>query len=787
MNRPCCGRLAFRPPAVLLTLLGALLLITLLLPLINVASWHTRAAPLVFGPADNPLATLTRYGVLYKSDSRGLYLVVRSQWQLHAPLQAGDKVQVTLFSSPSDRPDDHRSGNPNGSHSGNQSGNQSSSQSGSQGKPLDVLTQAVDQRQRCRNAHCTLDLTSTLRAPDDGLDGRYQLRIALLLKHHPASHGTSQLLQTLPEQGFNLVYLLVSLSLVLIMSAAVLRAVLPTLRRTVPSRIIGSLLLGNLTFVLLHGFVVFKLGEFLLWSDFRPQHYYLAWGCMVLGWSLCALAGFNLYFGLVFTALFGMALLANFMKIAVYGVPLGGDDFSNLVALLRILLDQHPILPILGALLALFLCWRFALSRWILRMGAATAAFFAMCVFATQTSNSLLGANIRYVDRAVNYHRDIIRAGPGLYLFHLVDGMLQRGNVFRYPLSSNPLIINSLPSDEAIAPLRSPPRWDRVIVLQYESLMLNWQGRICAPPPTLTLPASVQQWHQTIRSPTTGGMTVLAEFEMNTGLPVGLLKQGVVPYYYLLDKVPSLAHSANQSGYQTLFAHPYVEKFWGRTKAIKALGYHERWFDTHFTPLEHKGRYVADEALIDRLLTYSAQHDQPLFAYAVTMQGHGPFDGPRYVTQERTGACPDQSASDTQQLNTYYTGVVDAMASLERLITALDKSGKRYLVIAFGDHQPFLMSAGIGIHGAHPPRDATYQIPMMVFARSDDPINLAQQFAPVRQLYQMGQATRQLLAGDITPILAKPLIHPVLGAEQGFDPSALVPQIRATFRPDTLP
>ena len=65
-------------------------------------------------------------------------------------------------------------------------------------------------------------------------------------------------------------------------------------------------------------------------------------------------------------------------------------------------------------------------------------------------------------------------------------------------------------------------------------------------------------------SPTTGGMTVLAEFEMNTGLPVGLLKQGVVPYYYLSDKVPGLARSAAQSGYQTLFAHPYVEKFWGR-------------------------------------------------------------------------------------------------------------------------------------------------------------------------------------------------------------------------------
>ena len=230
-----------------------------------------------------------------------------------------------------------------------------------------------------------------------------------------------------------------------------------------------------------------------------------------------------------------------------------------------------------------------------------------------------------------------------------------------------------------------------------------------------------------------------------------------------------------------------MEKFWGRAKAIPALGYEERWFDTRFTTLEHKGLYISDDALIDHLLKRSEQDDKPLFAYAVTMQGHGPFDGPRYQGQERSGACPNQSESDTQLLNTYYTGVVDAMASLERLLKTLDQSGKRYLVVAFGDHQPFLMSAGKGIHGDKPARDATYQIPMMAFTRADDPLNLATQFAPVRQLYQMGQATRQLLAGDITPIEEKPLLHPVLGEEKGFEPSSLVPQIRASFRPDALP
>ena len=753
MNAPVCGHspsLSQSLAGWLFGLLIALLLLTLALPLLNPAGWLGRAQPLILGPADQPIATLSRHSLLYKSDSRGLYLVVRSQWQLLKPLQEGDKVRVELLND--------------------------------KGIRIDQLSQAVEKRQKCRQERCTLDLNSALRAPDDALDSRYQLRIGLLLADRPESAEYSQILQTLPERGFNLSYLMISLLLVLLMSAAVLRAMLPRLRRSYRSRIVGSLLLGNLTFVLLHGFVVFKLGEFLFWSGFRPEHYYLAWGSMVLGWSLCALAGFNLYMGLVFTALSGIGLLANFMKIAIYGVPLGGDDLGNLLALLHILLDQHPVLPVLAVLGLLFLCWRFALSRWILRTAAATVAFFALCVFATQTGNKLLGANIRYVDRAVNYHRDIIRAGPGLYLFNLVDEMLQSGNVFRYPLQINER------TPELSQPARGqPPRFDLVIVLQYESLWLDWQGKICAPAPTLSLPAGVAQWHKTIHSPTTGGMTVLAEFEMNTGLPAGLLKQGVVPYYYLSAQVPGLARSAKQSGYQTLFAHPYVEKFWGRAKAIPALGYEERWFDTRFTTLEHKGLYISDDALIDHLIKRSEQDDKPLFAYAVTMQGHGPFDGDRYRAQQIDKACPDQSPAERQLLNTYYTGVVDAMASLERLLKTLDQSGKRYLVVAFGDHQPFLMSAGKGIHGAKPPRDAAYQIPMMAFTRADDPLNLATQFAPVRQLYQMGQATRALLAGDLAPIEDKPLLHPVLGEEKGFDPSPLVPQIRASFRADALP
>ena len=159
--------------------------------------------------------------------------------------------------------------------------------------------------------------------PDDALDSRYQLRIGLLLADRPESAEYSQILQTLPERGFNLLYLMTSLLLVLLVSAAVLKVMLPRLRRSYRARVAGSLLLPatspscccTASWCSSWGIPV------LVGLSARAHH--LAWGSMVLGWSLCALAGFSLYMGLLFTALSGIGLLANFMKIAIYGVPLG--------------------------------------------------------------------------------------------------------------------------------------------------------------------------------------------------------------------------------------------------------------------------------------------------------------------------------------------------------------------------------------------------------------------------------------------------------------------------------
>ena len=730
----------------LLHLLWGLLLFALLLPWLRLDAVLNRFEPIDFHSGTLQVARLEQASLLYKSDERGMYVVLHHKWRLAEPLLDADRLTFIL------RRED-----------GGEAGR---------------LAIDASKRQRCGDKGCRVQLNSTMRVPDDAASREYSLWVKPQIQGAPLP---TRFLQLLPARGFSLPQMLLTLGAIVLINALLLHLLAPLFRLRRRSRVAASLLLGNLTFLLLHGFAFFRFGEFTLWSGFRVEHYYLAWGTMVIGWGLCALAGFHLYMGLAFTLLMGLGLLANFTKIAIYGVPLGGNDLGNLLGLLQILREEYPWAPWALALVLAFACWRFALSRWLLRGAAATLAFFALCVFATQAGNRLLGPNVRYFQHSVTYHRDLIRAGPGLYLFNLVDDMVSQGSIFRYPLLST-----GLAPKRVHTPDIHPPLWDRVIVLQYESLWLGWQGKICAKAPDLTLPAGLQQWRKTIHSPTTGGMTVLAEFEMNTGLPVGLLKQGIVPYYYLQPSVPSLANTARASGYQTLFVHPYVEKFWGRDQAIPALGFQTRWFDSEFTTLAHKGLYVSDDAMVSRLLAPSAEL-APQFAYGVTMQGHGPFDGPRYQGAELDGACPDLPAGERQTLNTYYTGVVDAMASLQKLLEALAASDERFLVIAFGDHQPFLMGAGDGILGSQPSRAARYEIPLMIFTREGDALDPVATFGEVRQLYQLGQITRSLLAGKLEDATPEPLLHPVLGEEPGFDPTPLLPQIRATFRSEVLP
>lgn len=740
---------------ILLALLALLMLASLLLP---IARWESLFYPgyqLKFGE----VAELNNLGMIYKNDARGTYLVLDTNWRFNQPLGAEDRVIFHL--SRADAKDASRS-------------------------EIKVEPQTGLRPDCLAAGGCDVELSASIRVLKEDLAEQYRLSAELSRPGAAASSAfnTPQLIQNLPQNGFDLQRMALSLGATLLICWALLRLLAPVLRQGLRWRIVGTLLLANLGFLLLNAGFCFRFSEFVVWSEYRSHHYYFSWALMLLGWLVSVLIGRHLYMGLIFTALFAIGLIANFAKISIYGTSLGGDDLNNLGSLVQILVGDHGLWVGLGSLLLLALLWHLRWFGWLLRFVAVLVTFFGFSVFAIQASNTVLGPNINYFNSEVSYHREMVRRGPSLYLFDLINELVSGNSIFAFPPAKGS---TTAAKPQAPALTQQKPAWDLVIVMQYEALWLGWEGGICKPAPTLKLPASVQSVQQEIHSPTTGGMTVLAEFEMNTGLPVGLVKQGIVPYYYLKDQAAGLARRALEMGYRTHFYHPYKQNFWGRTTAIPALGYQDARFEEAFTPADVKGLYISDHALVQRVLQQSQAQSEPQLIYAVTMQGHGPFHQPRYGQAEIDAACADESEGDRQTLNTYYTGVVDEMASLQELINGLDASGKRYLLIAFGDHQPYLMGAGSRVLPPHAKTEMTFRIPFMAFSRAGSG-PLQQQYGQVRQLFQVGQVTQTLLGDSQAKIaMPQPLLHPLLGKDPDFDLARYQPAIEATFRADTLP
>ncbi len=731
-----------------MAVLGLLLLITLLLPVLRFESWYYPHYRLSFGQQ----ARLDTLGLVWKNDEHGTYAVIDSNWTFFAPLPTDGLIRYTLMA---------------GSHPASH---------------IDLTPQAEQgMRRDCRpDRPCQVHSNGSIRVLQAALADHYQLTATLALAEGAALFPP-QLVRELGPSGFDLQRMAIGLLATLLLCTALLRLLLPVLRQGLRWRLAGSLLLANLSFLLLHATVCFDLSAFLVWAEYRIAYYYLALLLLTVGWLACALVGRHLMMGILFTALFACGLLANFTKIQIYGTALGGDDLSNLGSLLTILVGEHQMIWLGGVFVLLLLFWRVGWLGGLLRFCAVLVTFFGFSVLATQTGDRVLGPNINYFTSERSYQRDLVRRGPSLYVFELINGLVRGTSIYAFP---------------ALAPLPNPsaaivetrratqPAWDVVVVMQYEAMWLGWQGGICQPAPTIQPPAGSQALITTLRSPTTGGMTVLAEFEMNTGLPVGLLRQGVVPYYYLREGAPGLAQTARQLGYQTHFFHPFKPTFWGRNLAVPALGYQTLHFEEAFTPLMQKGLYTSDHALVQQVAEQATAATRPQFIYAVTMQGHGPFNQDRYGQQTRHAACAGEPAA--QILDTYYTGVVDEMSSLQELVNTLQASGKRYLLLAFGDHQPFLMGAGPRVLPAHPASDQIFTVPFMAFT-SDTQMPLTQQFDGVRQLFQAGQVTRQLLGDARQPAqFGHALLHPVLGQEQGFNASDYQPLLEAVFRPDTF-
>lgn len=189
-------------------------------------------------------------------------------------------------------------------------------------------------------------------------------------------------------------------------------------------------------------------------------------------------------------------------------------------------------------------------------------------------------------------------------------------------------------------------------------------------------------------SPEFGGMTANVEFEALTGFSNAFLPYGSIPYQqYVRGPVPSLATFFRSQGYETTAIHPFEGWFWNRKHVYDAFGFDQFFSIENLPPMKSRGPLVSDESLTDEIIRRADATDRPFFTFAVSLQGHGPYEPHRYWDAKIQVESP---VSDTarQSIQTYAEGVADADRSLKRLMDWAAKRDRHTVIAFFGDHLP---------------------------------------------------------------------------------------------------
>lgn len=183
-------------------------------------------------------------------------------------------------------------------------------------------------------------------------------------------------------------------------------------------------------------------------------------------------------------------------------------------------------------------------------------------------------------------------------------------------------------------------------------------------------------------------MTANVEFEALTGFSNAFLPYGSIPYQqYIRQPVPSLATFFRAEGYAAIAIHPFQDWFWNRREVYKSFGFEEFRSEETLPAMEKRGMFASDAALTSEIMQALDAAEKPTFLFAVTLQGHGPYEPNRYDqnTVDLSGPLSENAA---QALSTYAQGVSEADDNFARLIEWAKNRQRDTVIVLFGDHLP---------------------------------------------------------------------------------------------------
>jgi phosphoglycerol transferase MdoB-like AlkP superfamily enzyme len=222
-----------------------------------------------------------------------------------------------------------------------------------------------------------------------------------------------------------------------------------------------------------------------------------------------------------------------------------------------------------------------------------------------------------------------------------------------------------------------------------------------------------------------GGHTANSEFEVLTGLTMGLFPVGSIPYQqYISGDVFSLPWLLRGYGYDAFSTHPYFENGWARKTTYPRIGFEESTFLDAYPQKNLIREFVSDQEMYEYIQKNLEEYtgDQPRFIFGITMQNHGGYN---YVGDNYTKTVELEGYAQEYPWSEQYLSVLhESDKALEYLLTYLEGCGTDTVVLFFGDHFPGVETSIFQeIHGKSldtlDEQLLQYKVPFLIWANYD--------------------------------------------------------------------
>ena len=242
-----------------------------------------------------------------------------------------------------------------------------------------------------------------------------------------------------------------------------------------------------------------------------------------------------------------------------------------------------------------------------------------------------------------------------------------------------------------------------------------------------------------LRIPGLGGGTCNAEFEVLTGMSVGMFGTCEYPYKTItLDHTASsLCYDLKNYGYATHAVHNHTGTFYDRHRNYANLG-----FDT-FIPVEYMhdvernpNNWAKDKILIDEVFKCLNSTEGRDFVFGVSVQSHGKY--PTEVIDD-TQTIVVESGIDDEVYKIGYEYYINQLHEMDMFVGDLIKKVEQFneptVIVFYGDHLPAMSISKESLINKD-----LFQTEYVVWANYDIPVNDEDLYA-----YQLNSRVTEML------------------------------------------